>query len=117
MWVKLINNKIEEAPNNIDNIINANLDENLMKSLGYKIFVPAERLEDHFYEISYQETKTHINEVLTDITEDVHRSEYIKQTQEKIEELKHIQFDYMLKQDEKAIKMIKDIINGLQLTI
>ena len=65
MYAKLIDNKIEFAPQNKGAIINYNTNVELMKADGYKLFVEAERpITNRMYHIGYNETLDEIQEVV-----------------------------------------------------
>lgn len=116
MYIKIINGEIEQAPNNIDNIINANLDENLMRELGYKPLIKGIREENHYYNVSYQETDESIIEILEDITENVARASRHQIINEKISKLKDIMLNELVQGNDANVKIIKDVIEGLKLT-
>lgn len=65
MYAKLINNKIEFAPQNKGAVINYNTNLELMIADGYKLFVEAERpVTNRMYHIEYAETASEITEVI-----------------------------------------------------
>jgi hypothetical protein len=67
-YAKLISEtQVEFPPKNKGPIINYNLNEELLKADGYKLFIPAEKEIGKSYTITYNETATKIIEVATEI--------------------------------------------------
>ena len=67
MYVKLIDDKIEQAPVNKDGICNYNLDIERMVADGYKLFIPAEvppETEIRLYHFEYEENTDNITEIV-----------------------------------------------------
>ena len=67
MYVKLIENQIEQAPVNKDGICNYNLDVERMVADGYKLFIPAELPPDteiRMYHFEYEENTDNITEIV-----------------------------------------------------
>lgn len=117
MFVKIINDNIIEAPINYEGYINFNINKELCNQFGYKEFIPAQRIQGHYYNISYEETEDKIIEVLEDTTEIIKRHERELEIQEKVKELRQIQVEYIVKEDNASIKIIEDIIQGLEVEV
>lgn len=121
-FVKLVNNKIEEAPVNIIKdevwICNYNLEENseMLLQDGYKPLIEAEKIDGHYYSVTYEETENNIIEILEDITEEIKKQEKIKEINKKIEALKEIVLDEIRLNSKSSIEIINEIINGLEKT-
>ena len=64
-YAKFIENNLEFAPQNKGAIINYNINVELMKADGYKLFVETERpVTNRIYHIGYNETSDEIQEVV-----------------------------------------------------
>lgn len=119
-FYKLKDNIIEEAPVNVEKdgqwICNYNLECNseMLLNDGYKPLYEAEREENHYYVISYEELEDRINEVLTDITDIVKRDEKIEEYNKRIEELKSYALEELRNGNSSSVKIINEIIQGLE---
>ena len=84
MYVKLIDGKIEEAPQNKGSIINYNLDIEAMINDGYKLFVAAVvPLTNRMYHFEYIENIDDIQEVVVyDETQEEADARGLKQAKE-----------------------------------
>ena len=121
-FVKLIDRGIEEAPLNVERedqwVCNYNSESNseMLLTDGYKPFYEAEREPGHTYTIDYEELSDRINEVLTDITEEVHRQEKIKEIEDKIENLEKIALGELRLGNLSSVEAINKTIIGLEQT-
>lgn len=86
-FAKLVDGKIEFAPINFGEYLNFNLNEELMKEHGYKEFVAAERPEDPYYAIKYEETEDSIIEKIVISEEDAEKNEEVKREMKDRKEL------------------------------
>lgn len=115
MYAKLIDNILELAPSYKNGILNYNSEYNEPKLFedGYKKFIQAEREENHYYNISYQENTHEIIELLEDITEQVTKAKKVNEINEKIVVLKQESINELLYGNKENIKIYQDIIKGL----
>lgn len=97
MYAKLIDNKIEFAPQNKGAIINYNANVELMKADGYKLFVEAERpMTNRMYHISYNETLDEIQEVIVyDETQEEADAREARQEAERVANLTMTALDFV----------------------
>ena len=97
MYAKLIDNKIEFAPQNKGAIINYNANVELMKADGYKLFVEAERpITNRMYHIGYNETLDEIQEVIVyDETQEEADAREARQEAERVANLTMTALDFV----------------------
>lgn len=77
-FAKLVDGRVEFAPKNYLQYINFDLDEELMRTYGYKLYIPAERPDIPFYAVQYEEDENTIKQVIVISAEDAQKNEIAK---------------------------------------
>lgn len=95
-YAKLISEtQVEFPPKNKGPIINYNLNEELLKADGYKLFIPAEKEIGKSYTITYTETATKIIEVATEIPQPTPEERLAQAKERKYQEALEKANDYL----------------------